>query len=434
MDCRSKVGAQGAYVTDLLPLGTYITGFAVVGEGFPYAVVYSGNAGDPVSASAISAQKGENAVGAVTLAPEGKVSGEVTEANGAALQRCVKIYDRVNGVRTLASGSATADAGDYVIAQARPGANKIEFADCAPGTQGAYPTEFYNDKPDVGSADTVTVTAGQETQNINAAMGATGPASTTTSTPGATTTSTTPATTTTSTTTSTPGATTTSNPTTTAPGATTTTTAAGATTTTTAPGASTSTTAAGATTTSTSTTAPPSGGQATAGEGQVSDSTVQPGQGVNLSGDGFGSNQPLQVTFFSSPISMGQISSNAAGSYAATMQIPLGASPGAHTIVVSGTGANGGSREVRTAVTVEDLDCADFRYREDAQAVYNADTTDPHNLDTDNDGRACETLPSKVAGSSLPVTGRDALRLAAWALCAVVLGAALRRGAARYYY
>jgi len=45
-----------------------------------------------------------------------------------------------------------------------------------------------------------------------------------------------------------------------------------------------------------------------------------------------------------------------------------------------------------------DLDCADFVYQEDAQAVYDVDTSDPNRLDEDqgpDDGIACEVLPRR---------------------------------------
>ncbi len=44
----------------------------------------------------------------------------------------------------------------------------------------------------------------------------------------------------------------------------------------------------------------------------------------------------------------------------------------------------------------EDLDCADFANQAQAQAVYNQDPSDPHGLDADNDGIACETLDGSV--------------------------------------
>ncbi|MGY1669076.1 hypothetical protein [Geodermatophilus sp. SYSU D00710] len=52
-----------------------------------------------------------------------------------------------------------------------------------------------------------------------------------------------------------------------------------------------------------------------------------------------------------------------------------------------------------------DLDCLeDFTYQEEAQAVYDQDPSDPNGLDgDDNDGRACESLPSR--GTSGAATG-----------------------------
>lgn len=41
-----------------------------------------------------------------------------------------------------------------------------------------------------------------------------------------------------------------------------------------------------------------------------------------------------------------------------------------------------------------DLDCSDFATQEEAQAVLNADPSDPNGLDAEGDGIACETLPS----------------------------------------
>jgi hypothetical protein len=41
-----------------------------------------------------------------------------------------------------------------------------------------------------------------------------------------------------------------------------------------------------------------------------------------------------------------------------------------------------------------DLDCKDFSTQEEAQAVLDADSSDPNRLDADNDGVACEALPS----------------------------------------
>lgn len=46
----------------------------------------------------------------------------------------------------------------------------------------------------------------------------------------------------------------------------------------------------------------------------------------------------------------------------------------------------------------EEFDCEDFQFQEDAQAVLDQDPSDPHNLDSDDDGVACESLPSRGGG------------------------------------
>jgi hypothetical protein len=47
------------------------------------------------------------------------------------------------------------------------------------------------------------------------------------------------------------------------------------------------------------------------------------------------------------------------------------------------------------APAVGDLDCKDFKFQEEAQAVLNANPADPHNLDGDGNGIACESLPKR---------------------------------------
>jgi hypothetical protein len=49
----------------------------------------------------------------------------------------------------------------------------------------------------------------------------------------------------------------------------------------------------------------------------------------------------------------------------------------------------------------QDLDCDDFATQEEAQAVFDQDPSDPNGLDgNDNDGIACENLPSGGGGTS----------------------------------
>jgi hypothetical protein len=47
------------------------------------------------------------------------------------------------------------------------------------------------------------------------------------------------------------------------------------------------------------------------------------------------------------------------------------------------------------ALAQDELNCTDFAFQEDAQAEYNSDPSDPNGLDGDDDGLACEDLPSR---------------------------------------
>ena len=52
-----------------------------------------------------------------------------------------------------------------------------------------------------------------------------------------------------------------------------------------------------------------------------------------------------------------------------------------------------------------DLNCGDFATQAEAQAVFDANPSDPNNLDRDDDGIACETLPGGNSAEDGTVTG-----------------------------
>ncbi|MGW6008346.1 excalibur calcium-binding protein [Streptomyces sp. NPDC055210] len=55
----------------------------------------------------------------------------------------------------------------------------------------------------------------------------------------------------------------------------------------------------------------------------------------------------------------------------------------------------------------QDLDCRNFTYQEDAQAVYDQDPSDPNRLDEDqgpDDGIACEVLPRRSVALTTPAS------------------------------
>ncbi|NIJ14639.1 hypothetical protein FHU38_005040 [Saccharomonospora amisosensis] len=80
--------------------------------------------------------------------------------------------------------------------------------------------------------------------------------------------------------------------------------------------------------------------------------------------------------------------------------------------------AAGASLTLAGTATAQDrgLDCPNFPNQAEAQKVYNQDTSDPHRLDADNDGIACErngppsltsvTTPTTTMPTTSPPTSR----------------------------
>ncbi|WP_328645641.1 excalibur calcium-binding domain-containing protein [Amycolatopsis sp. NBC_00348] len=63
------------------------------------------------------------------------------------------------------------------------------------------------------------------------------------------------------------------------------------------------------------------------------------------------------------------------------------------------------SAQLATPLAVGDVDCGNFTYQEEAQAVLDATPGDPNNLDSDKDGIACESLPHRpVQNTTTPTT------------------------------
>lgn len=60
---------------------------------------------------------------------------------------------------------------------------------------------------------------------------------------------------------------------------------------------------------------------------------------------------------------------------------------------------------IGVAAASDDLNCSDFDTQEEAQDVFDDDPTDPNGLDGDNDGVACESLPSGGSNGSTDDSG-----------------------------
>jgi hypothetical protein len=117
----------------------------------------------------------------------------------------------------------------------------------------------------------------------------------------------------------------------------------------------TSTTLVGPTTTTVATTTSTTTSVTRTKPGTVSDNTVSPGQQVRITGDGYAANRDLSVALNSTPISMGTVRSSSTGTYNALVTIPRNATPGAHTITVTGAAADGTTLITQAAVTVGGL-------------------------------------------------------------------------------
>lgn len=64
-------------------------------------------------------------------------------------------------------------------------------------------------------------------------------------------------------------------------------------------------------------------------------------------------------------------------------------------LAIGVVGVTAGTGVPATAKRVKDKDCKDFKSQKQAQKFYKKHDpkNDPHNLDGDNDGKACESLP-----------------------------------------
>jgi hypothetical protein len=118
---------------------------------------------DPLTLQARQTQAGVNAM----LVPQGTISGRVTDVSYNGLfNLTVFAYDTVQTTVPVNS-TTTAGDGSYTIAQLPTASVRVFFS--TPNAS-PYMAEYYNDKLTFGSADSVSVTSGQNTANIDAQL------------------------------------------------------------------------------------------------------------------------------------------------------------------------------------------------------------------------------------------------------------------------
>lgn len=80
--------------------------------------------------------------------------------------------------------------------------------------------------------------------------------------------------------------------------------------------------------------------------------TVRPNGTLDITGSGFGANARILLQAFSNPVALGSATTDAAGSFAKTVQLPDSVEPGAHTLRATGPGPTGATVSFDVAFTV----------------------------------------------------------------------------------
>jgi len=158
--CNTDV--NGNYSVGLLTTGNYKVEFDSP-SGLNYFDEWYNDKADFASADQVGVTAGSTTLNInAVLAVGGEISGQVTNGSSGILNINVKVY---NAGDTEVGEDYTDSDGDYSIGGLATGSYKVMFVGSA-----GYVTEWYNDKADSASADTVGVTAGSITENINAVL------------------------------------------------------------------------------------------------------------------------------------------------------------------------------------------------------------------------------------------------------------------------
>ncbi|MFA9272204.1 MAG: carboxypeptidase regulatory-like domain-containing protein, partial [Baekduiaceae bacterium] len=97
-------------------------------------------------------------------ADTGSLSGSVKGDSGFLAGICISANSTTGGP---GYGANTNTAGEYAFTSVVPGTYKVRFQDCASGD---YLTQYWDDKPDVATADPITIAAGEARDGINARL------------------------------------------------------------------------------------------------------------------------------------------------------------------------------------------------------------------------------------------------------------------------
>jgi hypothetical protein len=154
---------NGYYTVNGVSTGSYKVQFYPYQQGLLNQ--YYGGALDAKSAAVVTVTAPATTANIdMILVKGGSISGHVTDSSGNPI-----MYGNVLAYQ-VGSGTSFASTycwnGNYSFAGLPPGSYKLQFA-----SDSQYEQKFYNGKQDLASADTVTVTAGADTGNIDTVLG-----------------------------------------------------------------------------------------------------------------------------------------------------------------------------------------------------------------------------------------------------------------------
>ena len=163
--------ADGRYSADGLAAGPHIVQFSECSQSGNLVGEYwdDKSLGDYAGADRVSTVAGQTTSGIdASLSQGGSIGGNVAaDADSAPRQNiCVSVLD---GSGNSLATALTDAAGDYAVGSLKPGSYKVRFSDCSGSNLRA---EYFDDKTDLSTAETVTVTAGQRTGSVNASLAA----------------------------------------------------------------------------------------------------------------------------------------------------------------------------------------------------------------------------------------------------------------------